>query len=902
MQNSQRTSQTDPLQIGEIRLGHEAQAAVGLTFCPGKKHPDSLSGNWQRDLKADLLAIKGWGAIAVVTLMSQAELDAVQVGNIGEGCEALGMEWHHLPLKAAGAFDDLFEQQWLYAGLRLRRHLQLNRRIVIHCQSGMGRTAMVAGRLLMEMDWAAESAVNAVLQARPAALDPEVLAGHIRSIRKSEYDEAFLERMLGLLLGGAVGDGFGYAIEFDSLKTIKEKFGSKGFVEPTYTDGKLVVSDDTQMTLFTVEALIRGINEFGEWDQDTMVKRVRSAYRGWLATQTGGKAHDGEWELCNSKALRHKRAPGNTCLSALIAGGQGTIERPTNDSKGCGAVMRTAPIGLLPNSDRNAAQRLGEAIGALTHGHIDGWLPAGAVAGLIERLMKGNSLKSAVNAVWKHLESYPSPEVANRYGTYRLLGLAAQLSAKFKTRPIEAIRLLGEGWTGDEALAIAVYSAMSSKNFCDTIRRAANHDGDSDTTASIAGQLYGAFKGVFSIPHAWIRRLDVFDEILMVTSRWMPWINSAAPATSYASGAVSYREMKGRILNVLKMVQILHTRGYQRLRTSPGESPSGCHFRVVITSANNIRSDNGALTVDYWEGTARYTTGDYNHYFGWRDATEDGPLELADKFLERFPEIAEAGRGRDWLYSGWYNEMLGFAESGQIPNAYFDYWNDPPPGTMHVLDRREGSPYLPAPPGGEGPSTKEIDAKFETQADDSEGDDGAVSELEDEEDLALRSAEDEQEDAPPPLSSFDMSDPTQRTIAIFTFYNYGLDQLIPFTQQIWDQLNEPKGKRVAKFAILAGINGASKLTLRKILVAFYEEASAARDEASSKVGFVIQNLLTDSAEMLSKKMDEYCEALADATMAMAEKYSLILNGEDPCSILQPKSGDIIQGPWKPKGH
>lgn len=56
----------------------------------------------------------------------------------------------------------------------------------------------------------------------------------------------------------------------------------------------------------------------------------------------------------------------------------------------------------------------------------------------------------------------------------------------------DAITVLGEGWVGEEALAIGVYAALKAESFMDAIIIAANHDGDSDSTASIAGQIWGA--------------------------------------------------------------------------------------------------------------------------------------------------------------------------------------------------------------------------------------------------------------------------------------------------------------------------------------------------------------------------------------------------------------------------
>src|SRR5215218_9395343 len=49
------------------------------------------------------------------------------------------------------------------------------------------------------------------------------------------------------LLGGALGDAFGYAVEFDSLEAVRLRFGPEGIREPVLHAGRLVVSDDTQM-------------------------------------------------------------------------------------------------------------------------------------------------------------------------------------------------------------------------------------------------------------------------------------------------------------------------------------------------------------------------------------------------------------------------------------------------------------------------------------------------------------------------------------------------------------------------------------------------------------------------------------------------------------------------------
>lgn len=902
MAKSVLTSETHPLQISEVRLGEEGDSAIGLTFCPGKKQPNSISGNWQRDLQTDLLAVKRWGAAAIVTLMPQSELKGVKAEGIGDTCEALGMEWYHLPIVDVQVPDEQFERHWIYAGLRLRQHLASGRRILIHCRGGLGRTGTIAGRLLVEMDWEPTRAIAEVRRVRPGAIETTAQEKYVLKTTKPAYDEPFLERMLGCLMGGAIGDAFGYAVEFNSFKEIQKTFGPKGLREPRFVDGRLVVSDDTQMTLFTLEGLLHGVSSDRNWHADTLTHSVFDAYQDWLYTQGHSPKSRLGGQLAQAKSMLYKRAPGNTCLSALAKGQAGSVDAPINDSKGCGGVMRTAPVGFLPNQSRGSAQRLGEALGAITHGHKDGWLPAGAMAGLVSLLMQGESMKSAAKQVTEHLKTYPSHDVASRHRTFPLLTLALNLCDSHRTRPLEAIQILGQGWTGDEALAIALYCAMTGRSFVDVVRRATNHDGDSDSTASIAGQLFGAWRGVFTIPNAWILRLDVLDEIVLMVEGWIEQIPSTAPPIDDIQDRISLRDLHGYVLNVIRMVQVLHTRGYQRLRISPGLSGSGCYFRVVVTPASNTYQDNGALQVAYFDGTAIYTTGSINRYFGWHDAQDDGPGALADKFLVRFPEIAEAGRGRDWQYSGWYNEMIGFAEQGHFPMAYCDYWHEPPTGTMHTTDYREGTPMLPAPPGGEGPASLNRESPGWSAGDDDDDD----SELEegyedgDEEDV-----DDDDEGQgkpyilPPPLASFDIADAEQRIKALCAFHRHGLGQLMPFTQLIWDRLKEPKSDRAELFAEIVGIKAKGKLAIRKLLKAFYEEATRARLDALDARG--VQPELagfTDLGAYLVR-LAKYVIAADDAMEVVAKRYALALNGDHPSEDGLVQECEIIQGPWKP---
>jgi hypothetical protein len=150
---------------------------------------------------------------------------------------------------------------------------------------------------------------------------------------------------------------------------------------------------------------------------------------------------------------------------------------------------------------------------------------------------------------------------------------------------------------------------------------------------------------------------------------------------------------------VLRMVAELHVRGYQRLRIAPGMAPSGCYWRCAVTPATNISPRHGAWMMSWGALAAHYTSGQERRYFGWEDAAHVTPSRLADLFIERVPEIAEAGRGSDWLYAGWYVEMLHLTYPGNLPIAYAD-WELPVDCLPTVGERADVR--IPLPPPGLG--------------------------------------------------------------------------------------------------------------------------------------------------------------------------------------------------------
>lgn len=159
-----------------------------------------------------------------------------------------------------------------------------------------------------------------------------------------------IDKYRGCLIGGAAGDALGYAVEFMDLDSIKHKYGQSGITAFELQNGVALISDDTQMTLFTANGLLLGITRgMTRGIMGTLPSYIRFCYEDWYKTQTKQyPLHEDcvyAW-LSNVPEMFARRAPGNTCLSAIASGCNGTLEKPINGSKGCGGVMRVAPIGL----------------------------------------------------------------------------------------------------------------------------------------------------------------------------------------------------------------------------------------------------------------------------------------------------------------------------------------------------------------------------------------------------------------------------------------------------------------------------------------------------------------------------------------------------------------------------
>lgn len=359
------------------------------------------------------------------------------------------------------------------------------------------------------------------------------------AVERIKKTEVHLDQIRGCMVGGAVGDALGYAIEFWKEDRIFGNYGEKGITEYKLDSktGKALISDDTQMSLFTANGLLVGdtrgkMRGISTWPRFYVAR----SYQDWLRTQEtsyeeSAKLPRGSMQGCTSwladvPELYSRRAPGNTCMSALIKWKNSPgyvddfVKEPQNNSKGCGGIMRIAPLALnyhLPKMEDLDME--GAQIAAITHGHSLGYMPAAVLTHIINRTVftKGEislkeivlEAKETVSEIFRgdrHLEELTG-----------IIDLAIRLSEN-EDSDLVNINRIGEGWVAEETLGIAVYCALRHQDdFSAGVIAAVNHKGDSDSTGAVTGNILGALLGFGSIEEKWKTNLELIDVILEIS-------------------------------------------------------------------------------------------------------------------------------------------------------------------------------------------------------------------------------------------------------------------------------------------------------------------------------------------------------------------------------------------------
>lgn len=490
------------LQIDEIPL---ANGSLGLSRCPGLAPDTVLTA--EQALAVDLAAIRAWGADFVLSLVEEADLVGFTVADLHKGAEDAGLTFLHLPISDMGLPDQGTLAAWQRLSPRLHRVLEQGGRVLIHCRAGLGRSGTLAALMLVERGMSGRDAIDAVRRARPGALETTgqedwILAQCLRQ-------DAAATRMLACLLGGAMGDSLGADIEFQSLEEIRKRF-PEGLTDlPPHDRLRGAITDDTQMTLFTAEGLLDAMRASGTADAGTVLACVHAALLRWLTTQGGAASPDvDKGRLALDRRLHASRAPGATCLSALAA--QTSVPRAArNASKGCGTIMRVAPVALMV--PRASVRQVAMETSALTHGHPTGQLAAAAWAELLAAVAAGEELEQAARALTLVYAELPD-------GRETATAMERALVAPRDGRP-ETVESVGAGWIAEEALAVALYACLCAGSVEDRLRIAVLHSGDSDSTGAIAGNMLGLLHPDEVLAHRWAGTIECVDQITWLCRR-----------------------------------------------------------------------------------------------------------------------------------------------------------------------------------------------------------------------------------------------------------------------------------------------------------------------------------------------------------------------------------------------
>ena len=416
--------------------------------------------------------------------------------------------------------------------LRIEELKKMDGYVYVHCWGGVGRTGTIVACYLSQ-NWE-EPDLNHTL---------EVLRSNFSEMPKSAYRKTpetkeqidFIEQFInsnkaykedkakrvpdsirGCLMAGAAGDALGYEVEFMSRSAILARFGEQGITKfALNNNGKALISDDTQMTLFTANGMLMGLTRgYMRGIGGRPEKYVDGAYLDWYYTQTGRKKeiliNDFHYTwLRDLPEMAQHRAPGNTCLQACESMFRG--EHVHNNSKGCGGIMRVAPMALLDagyaSRDKNTYSlvELAEAGGEIaecTHKHPLAFLPASLLTILLYKVVPmavkqvQEDIDRIVNETLDMLDLIYIDKYESEKQYLRELSEKAIRLAHSDISDADAIRELGEGWVAEETWAIALYCAIRHINSVeDAIISSVNHNGDSDSTGSVCGNIMGAIYG-----------------------------------------------------------------------------------------------------------------------------------------------------------------------------------------------------------------------------------------------------------------------------------------------------------------------------------------------------------------------------------------------------------------------
>ena len=485
-----QTSETDPIRVAAVTPG-DGHGRIGITLCPGKTDPAGLSGAWARDLGADLDAIERWGATAVVSLITDEEIDYLGVRNLAAAVRARHMEWWHAPIPDGRPPGSDFEDRWAAVGAAVRDRLRAGFDIVVHCKGGLGRAGTVAARLLVEFGASADDAVRRVREARsPYAVETRSQEAHVAACAgrasspapaaRSGSADGIRDRARGALLGLAVGDAVGTTLEFsirDAQPRLEDMVGGGPFDLPAGA-----WTDDTTLALALAESLAAS----DDFDGRDLMDRFVDWWR------NGSYSCNGH---CFDIGITTRAA-----LERYVRTGDPVAGSTAPNSAGNGSLMRLAPVALRYWNDRQRLVAVAAAQSRTTHGADEAVDACRAFSDLVADAVAGAQRADVLGR--RTFEGAPA--------------IARILAGSWRGRARDTIR--SSGYVVD-TMEAALWAVARTGDFRGAVLLAANLADDADTVAAVTGQLAGALYGLNGIPDAWLARVAWRDRLLGVADR-----------------------------------------------------------------------------------------------------------------------------------------------------------------------------------------------------------------------------------------------------------------------------------------------------------------------------------------------------------------------------------------------
>ena len=481
-----RTSESSPLRVAEVSPG-SGYGRIGITLCPGKTDPGGMSGPSARDLDADLDAIQRWGATAVVSLITDEELDFLSVRDLPGAVRDRHMEWWHAPIPDGRPPGLDFEDTWAVAGEAIRDRLRLGFDVLVHCRGGLGRAGTVAARLLVELGASPDDAIRRVRDARsPHAIETTLQEAHVtRCVARApstppQTAAGIRDRALGAFLGLAAGDAVGTTLEFharDAQPRLEDMTGGGPFALPPGA-----WTDDTAMAL----ALADSLATTGSLDCGDLMDRFVKWWR------------NGEYS-CTGTCFDIGNAT-RGALERYLRTGDPLAGSTDPRTAGNGSLMRLAPVALRFWNDRRRLIDTAAEQSRTTHGAEEAVDACRAFAELLAEAIAGTPRADLLAP--RPFEGAPA-----------VTGIFA---GRWRGRRRNDIR--SSGYVV-HTLEAALWSVGRTGNFRNAVLLAANLADDADTVAAVTGQLAGALYGLSGIPDRWLERIAWRDRLLDTAQR-----------------------------------------------------------------------------------------------------------------------------------------------------------------------------------------------------------------------------------------------------------------------------------------------------------------------------------------------------------------------------------------------